>query len=43
MTILIDLDGVVCTEEPTFERSLATLLPGAREALDAIAEAGTPS
>ena len=40
MTILIDLDGVVCTEEPTFERSLATLVPGAREALDAIAEAG---
>jgi hypothetical protein len=32
-TIFVDLDGTVCTEEKTFERSLATPLPGARESL----------
>jgi hydroxymethylpyrimidine pyrophosphatase-like HAD family hydrolase len=40
MTILIDLDGVVCTEEQTFERSLAKPLPGCREAMAALAAAG---
>ena|SRR5580765_5654590 len=40
MTILVDLDGVICTEERTFERSLATLKPGAREAMQALCDAG---
>ncbi|MGD0511394.1 MAG: HAD hydrolase family protein, partial [Candidatus Micrarchaeaceae archaeon] len=31
--VFVDLDGTLCTEEKTFERSLATPLPGAREAL----------
>lgn len=32
-TIMVDLDGVICTEERTFDRPLAEPLPGAREAL----------
>lgn len=40
MTILVDLDGVLCTEERTFERPLAKLLPGAREAMSELASAG---
>lgn len=40
MTLLIDLDGVVCSEEQTFERSLAKPIPGAREALLALREHG---
>lgn len=32
--VFVDLDGTLCTEEKTFERSLATPLPGAREALE---------
>ncbi len=34
MTIMVDLDGVICTEERTFDRPLAEPLPGAREALE---------
>jgi len=40
MTLLIDLDGVICTEERTFERALAKPIPGAREAMAALREAG---
>jgi hypothetical protein len=40
MIVNVDLDGTICTEEPTFERSLAKPLPGAREALTALVEAG---
>jgi uncharacterized HAD superfamily protein len=40
MTLFVDLDGVICTEEPTFERALAELMPGAREALLELREAG---
>lgn len=36
MTILVDLDGVICSEEKTFERSLAKPIPGAREALTSL-------
>ena len=32
-TIFVDMDGTLCTEEKTFERPLATPLPGAKEAL----------
>jgi uncharacterized HAD superfamily protein len=32
-TILVDIDGTICTEEKTFERSLAKPLPGALEKL----------
>ena len=32
--VFVDLDGTLCSEEKTFERSLAKPLPGAREALD---------
>lgn len=39
-TIGIDLDGVICSEERTFDRSLATLLPGALESLEALKSAG---
>src|SRR5580700_10025985 len=40
MIVNVDLDGTICTEEATFERSLAKPLPGAREALTALVEAG---
>lgn len=36
----IDLDGVICSEERTFERSLAAMLPGARDSLRALRDAG---
>jgi phosphoglycolate phosphatase-like HAD superfamily hydrolase len=39
-TIMVDLDGTICTEERTFERPLATLIPGAREALERLRAAG---
>lgn len=32
-TIMIDLDGTICTEERTFDRPLARLLDGALDAL----------
>jgi hydroxymethylpyrimidine pyrophosphatase-like HAD family hydrolase len=40
MTILVDMDGVICTEEKTFERALAKPMPGAREALAALKAKG---
>lgn len=39
-TIMIDLDGVICTEERFNERPLAEPLPGAREALQQLRAAG---
>lgn len=39
-TIMVDLDGVVCTEERTFDRPLAKPLDGAREALASLKAAG---
>jgi hypothetical protein len=39
-TIMVDLDGVVCTEESFFERPLARPIPGAREALRRLRAAG---
>ena len=39
-TIMVDLDGVICTEERTFERPLAEPMPGAREALQRLRDAG---
>src|SRR5688572_1557188 len=32
-TIMVDLDGVICTEERVFDRPLAEPIAGAREAL----------
>jgi len=40
MIILVDMDGVICTEEKTFERPLAKPLPGARDSLNALRNAG---
>ena len=37
---MVDLDGVICTEERTFDRPLAKPLPGAREAIAALKAAG---
>ncbi|MGD8450490.1 MAG: hypothetical protein PVJ57_01615 [Phycisphaerae bacterium] len=39
-TIMVDLDGVICTEERTFERPLAEPIAGAREALQKLRDAG---
>ena len=39
-TVMIDLDGVLATEERTFDRPLAQPLPGAKEALDKLRAAG---
>jgi trehalose-6-phosphatase len=39
-TIMVDLDGVLATEERTFDRPLAQPLPGAREALQQLRDAG---
>lgn len=38
--IMVDLDGVLATEERTFDRPLAKPLPGAREALQRLRDAG---
>jgi hypothetical protein len=40
MQIVMDLDGTLCTEEPTFRRSLAVPLPGAVAACAKLVEAG---
>lgn len=37
---MVDLDGVLCTEERTFERPLAEPIAGAREALRKLRDAG---
>ncbi len=39
-TIFIDIDGTICTEERTFERSLAKPIPGAKEKINAMYNAG---
>jgi uncharacterized HAD superfamily protein len=39
-TIMIDMDGVICTEERMLERPLAKPLEGAREALERLRAAG---
>lgn len=39
-TIMIDLDGVICTEERTFDRPLAKPLDGAKEAIEKLKAAG---
>ena len=40
ISIMVDLDGVVSTEERVFDRPLAKLIPGAREALHGLKDAG---
>ena len=39
-TAVVDMDGVICEEGPTFERSLAREIPGARARLEALRDAG---
>jgi ribonucleotide monophosphatase NagD (HAD superfamily) len=39
-TIMVDLDGVLCTEEQFHDRPLAQPLPGAQEALRRLRAAG---
>lgn len=39
-TIMVDIDGVICTEERTFERPLAQPIEGAQEAIAALRKAG---
>lgn len=39
-TIIVDLDGTICEERPTFERSLAEILPGAKETINRWRSAG---
>ena len=39
-TIMVDLDGVLCTEERTFERPLAEPIAGALEAVRQLRAAG---
>lgn len=39
-TIMIDLDGVISSEERVFERGLATPLPGAKESLEKLRDQG---
>jgi uncharacterized HAD superfamily protein len=40
MIIIVDLDGVICTEEKTFERSFANPVKGARESLQKLHNMG---
>lgn len=40
MTIMVDLDGVICTEERVFERPLAEPIAGAKEALARLKASG---
>jgi len=40
LTIMVDLDGVICTEERVFDRPLAEPIAGAREALRELKQAG---
>lgn len=35
-TVVVDMDGVICEEMPTFERSLAQPITGARSAMQAL-------
>jgi ribonucleotide monophosphatase NagD (HAD superfamily) len=40
ISIMVDLDGVICSEERVFDRPLATPIPGAKEALAKLKAAG---
>ena len=40
MIILMDMDGVICSEEKTFERSLAKPIIGAKEAIEQLRSVG---
>ena len=40
MRIVIDLDGTICEEKPTFEKSLAKPLPKAVEAINDLHDKG---
>ncbi|MBU0637917.1 MAG: hypothetical protein KKB50_03565 [Planctomycetes bacterium] len=40
VTIMVDLDGVICSEERVFDRPLAKPIDGAREALQQLRAAG---
>jgi histidinol phosphatase-like enzyme len=40
ISIMVDLDGVISTEERVFDRPLAKPIAGAREALQALKDAG---
>ncbi|MDD4625224.1 MAG: hypothetical protein PHC82_02790 [Candidatus Pacebacteria bacterium] len=40
MQIIIDLDGVICEEKPTFERPMAKPLSGAKENINNFYEQG---
>lgn len=39
-TAVIDIDGVICEERPTFERSLAEPIAGARYDIGRLADSG---
>ena len=39
-TAVIDIDGVICEERPTFERSLAGPIAGARHDIGRLADSG---
>lgn len=39
-TAVIDIDGVICEEGPTFERSLAAPVAGARQDIEHLADSG---
>ena len=39
-TAVIDIDGVICEERPTFERSLAEPILRARKDIESLADAG---
>ena len=40
ISIMVDLDGVISTEERVFDRPLAQAIPGARAALTQLKQAG---
>lgn len=40
MILMIDMDGVLCSEETTFERALASPMDGARTAMEALKQQG---
>jgi hypothetical protein len=40
MRLVIDLDGVICEEQPTFERAMAKPKPGAVEAINRLYDKG---
>ena len=40
MNVIVDLDGVICTEEKTFERALAKPIDGAAQKLEELSFLG---